>query len=404
MIRSSKLSIKFANEHRKQDLLCFLAEQRRVISEFIGILWDEPKIPTLLPKETTSKVSSWLSARAMQAAGKQASAIVRGTQQKQKQRLFVIKKLMKEGKNPVRLQRIYDRTQTSMPKPENIEVELDSRFVKVNMKNDTSFDIWMELRSLGNKMKIDLPLKKSNHFVLWEKQGEMLKGVRLSNSKATFMFEIPDVPKKDNGNTLGLDIGEITVVTTSDGQASKKDIHGWTLNRITEKLARQKKDSGAFGKTQRHRTNYINWTINQLDLSNTKELKIEDITKLRYKRRSSRRLSHWTYTEIFGKLERLCEETGVQLLKVSPTYTSQRCSKCGWVRKANRKGKLFSCNRCGYRTDADLNASRNLELTLPGIPKAIRLKRLNLSGFYWMPEGLFSGDGTEPIVPCTQKT
>ena len=87
-------------------------------------------------------------------------------------------------------------------------------------------------------------------------------------------------------------------------------------------------------------------------------------------------------------------DAGVQIHYVNPIYTSQRCSQCGWVRKTNRKGKRFKCDKCGYEHDADLNAAVNVRkilslkfnkvsLPLLGITQKQRLRRSNVKGFYW---------------------
>ena len=81
----------------------------------------------------------------------------------------------------------------------------------------------------------------------------------------------------------------------------------------------------------------------------------------------------------------------------------KRCSQCGWVRKANRKGKVFTCNLCGFTEDADLNAAFNLELDLYEIPYWVRQQRINRSGFYWLEDGLYDV-GHESIVRGTEKT
>src|ERR1035437_10738255 len=93
MIRSSKTSLKFSNKSKLEELSLVITEYRSVIKQFIDLLWDLEKIPILIAKEITSKVKTWLSARAIQCAGKQASGIIRGTKQKQKQRQFVVKQL-----------------------------------------------------------------------------------------------------------------------------------------------------------------------------------------------------------------------------------------------------------------------------------------------------------------------
>ena len=94
-------------------------------------------------------------------------------------------------------------------------------------------------------------------------------------------------------------------------------------------------------------------------------------------------LSHWTYKNIFEKVKSYCNECGVHVHEVNPTYTSQRCSSCGWTRKTNRKGKQFKCGKCGFAADADLNASTNISLPLAAISRQQRLKQINRLGFYW---------------------
>ena len=108
-------------------------------------------------------------------------------------------------------------------------------------------------------------------------------------------------------------------------------------------------------------------------------------------------LSHWTYTEIFDKIRSEAQKQGVLVYELNPTYTSQRCSVCGWVRKSNRVGKQFKCTSCGFTADADLNAAQNLAFDLPSIDRKKRLRQDNRKGFYWNVKG------QEPIVPTTQK-
>jgi transposase len=116
----------------------------------------------------------------------------------------------------------------------------------------------------------------------------------------------------------------------------------------------------------------------------------------------NRYLSHWAYALIKDKLIRLGETEGFCVSEVPNEFRSQRCSSCGWVRKANRKGKTFKCTSCNFSHDADLNAASNLALDLFKVPFWVRLKKLNKEGFFWKPDGLFSLC-QEPIVPDAQK-
>ena len=216
------------------------------------------------------------------------------------------------------------------------------------------------------------------------------------------MLNIPDTPIKKEGKVIGIDIGQKTCLSVSNGQQIETDPHGHTYMSICKELARKKKGSKGFLRKQKHRTNFINYCVNKVNFEGVKELRIEKIRQLRTGKRTSRLLSGWSYKEIFDSLKAKAMALGVHVTELSPTYTSQRCSKCGWVRKSNRKGKVFKCGNCGYTADADLNASFNISLELPAIPKEVRLKELNRKGFFWNPSGI-AFDCHEHIVRDARK-
>lgn len=398
MIRSSKVSLKFANTGKKDQLGLFLDEYTRVVGQFVALLWERSatqNIPMLLPRSLTEQVRTWLSARALQAAGKQASGIVRGTRQKQKQRGYVYQKLLAEGKNKQanRLKQIIDQAQVGCPESVGSYAELDSRFIKTVMDADGHFDGWVELGSIGDRLKIKLPFRQTAHLNKLKQSGQMLAGCRLSKNAVVFNFNLPDVPAKQNGQTLGIDIGMNKAFTCSDSQMAGADQHGHTLASICTKLARKKSGSRAFGAAQSHRTNYVNWSLNRLDLDGVKTIVVEKIANLRRGRKTSRYLNRFTYTEIFRKITDRAVLTGVQIRTVDPQFTSQRCSCCGWVRSTNRKGESFRCGSCGFTADADLNAAINIGAQLVALPPQARQRKLNKIGFYWAEVG------AEPIVP-----
>ena len=397
IIRSTKTSNKFANTNKKEELKTFIYEYTNVVKFFIDELWPLKDLQSLIPKDITNKASTWLSKRAIQAAAKQASGIVRGTKQKDKKRKYVLKQLREEGyfKKARKLQKVIEKHPISKPELKSVCPELDSRFVQISLENDTSYDGWLTLSSLGNKLKLVLPFKKTKHFNKMLSKGTIKTGIRLSKSGFTFMFDIPITPKKTSGSKIGLDIGATNLYTCSDRQVAKEDKHGHTLSSIMMKLKRKRKGSKGFQRAASHRENYINWSINQLNLDKVETLKIENIKYLRFKQNKGRYLSHFVYTNIFDKIGERCLASGVQIKRVNPTYTSQRCSECGWVRKSNRKGTQFRCTSCGFTAGADLNASFNIALDLPAIGRRERLLHKNRVGFYW------HAISKESIVPCT---
>ncbi|PWI48245.1 hypothetical protein CEE45_08015 [Candidatus Heimdallarchaeota archaeon B3_Heim] len=52
---------------------------------------------------------------------------------------------------------------------------------------------------------------------------------------------------------------------------------------------------------------------------------------------------------------------GMTVVRVNEAYTSQMCSKCGYIDKKNRKSRgSFYCLQCGVHLHADINAASNI--------------------------------------------
>ena len=61
-----------------------------------------------------------------------------------------------------------------------------------------------------------------------------------------------------------------------------------------------------------------------------------------------------------GLVEYKLQWRGGRLIKVPASYTSQKCSACGFVHADNRKGEQFRCLACGHEEHADINAAKNI--------------------------------------------
>jgi transposase len=60
-------------------------------------------------------------------------------------------------------------------------------------------------------------------------------------------------------------------------------------------------------------------------------------------------------------VRRLQDKAPGRVEKVSPAYTSQRCSACGHIAAESRKSQaLFACVACTFACNADVNAARNI--------------------------------------------
>ena len=60
-------------------------------------------------------------------------------------------------------------------------------------------------------------------------------------------------------------------------------------------------------------------------------------------------------------VRRLQDKAAGRVEKITPHYTSQRCSACGHMDPESRESQaVFRCTACGFAGDADVNAARNI--------------------------------------------
>ncbi len=78
------------------------------------------------------------------------------------------------------------------------------------------------------------------------------------------------------------------------------------------------------------------------------------------KRGLNRSISDASWGELFAKITWLAAKVGKPVLAVNPKHTSQECSSCGHISKANRDGEKFVCEECGHIDHADTQASRTI--------------------------------------------
>ena len=423
-IRTSTLSLKYSNRNKLDELNSFIQEYKRVANLYLDYIWNNniqisfPKknkivtykfnnknhlnLPMMLSNVEINKqinLETNLTARSLKCCLTQVLSIVRGNIEKQKKRQFIINKLRSKSKKISKNLRKAIRNKPGKPNLDNLKPELNSVCVDFKETNN-NFDAFIKLKSFINirSKSIKFPVKFHKQYNKWSKQGKRLNSFLFSPNSVDIRYEI-ERDKKTKGKIIGADQGLKTIVTLSDKQITqKKDKDNYTLEIITDKLTRKQKGSKAFLKTQEHRKNFIHWSINQLNFKKIKEFRLEKVKGLRYKTKCSRYLSHWTYTNIEDKLKRVCEEEEVLLTLQNSVYRSQRCSKCGLVRKSNRKGKVYLCKNCGLEIDADLNASLNHQQDIPDVPWDLRKLKLNRSGFFWKSDGFFSLTGEKLTV------
>jgi IS605 OrfB family transposase len=89
-------------------------------------------------------------------------------------------------------------------------------------------------------------------------------------------------------------------------------------------------------------------------------IQLEDLSGIT-EGKKDRFLKHWTYFDLQNKIKSKAMEKGINVISIDPKYTSQRCSRCGYIDKENRPEQaLFLCQSCGFKANADHNAALNI--------------------------------------------
>ena len=108
---------------------------------------------------------------------------------------------------------------------------------------------------------------------------------------------------------------------------------------------------------------------------------VEDLTNVtfdtvRNRKKESRYEHHsWAFYQLQQDIAYKAREHGSYLIKVNPAYTSQRCPRCGVIRKENRDktNHIYHCNNCHYQSNDDRVAAMNIvqlgQLKQQGIKK-----------------------------------
>lgn len=225
----------------------------------------------------------------------------------------------------------------------DLTLVLDYRFIELEKsKNSKSFDYWLKLATLEKGKPILISIKSYDYAQQYFKDWQLLKGGRLlkrNNNwflELTFQKETPN--KKEKGKVIGLDIGIKKLITTSEGKEYGKDIE-----RLMEKIQRKEQKSKAFIRALKERDYYINRVVKNLNWNKLKTIIMENIKNIKQNTKKERKLrksfrtkfQRWAYSQLLKRIKLTAEAAGVHLQLVSPTYTSQTCSQCGFVHKLN---------------------------------------------------------------------
>ncbi len=85
---------------------------------------------------------------------------------------------------------------------------------------------------------------------------------------------------------------------------------------------------------------------------------VEDLAWLAGRKGKSGKGGYWSYARQQADLQHSLARKGISLKKKNPSYSSQKCSKCGEVLK--HSGRIVWCSFCKKTLDRDFNAAMNM--------------------------------------------
>lgn len=210
----------------------------------------------------------------------------------------------------------------------------------------------------------------------------------------------PEQHKLDKNKILGVDMGEtVALYASSLGEYGSLRLDGGEITAFADKVEARRRSlqrqaavcgEGRIGHGTKTRVDNVYKTREKIanfrDTINHRyshalveyavknqygTIQMEDLSGIRQDTDFPKFLRHWTCYDLQSKIEAKAKEKGIEVVKVKPAYTSQRCSRCGNIDKDNRPSQAkFRCTQCGYETNADFNASQNLSIR--GIDKLIK--------------------------------
>lgn len=193
---------------------------------------------------------------------------------------------------------------------------------------------------------------------------------------ACFACEVEAQPLPQTGQSIGIDVGISSLITTSEGD--KVDNPKWYkagqagLRVIQRRVSRRKKGGSnrrkAVHQLQRQhekvtnqRKDFLNKLarnlIEQNDLIAIEDLQVRNMVRNRHLSKSIMD-SGWGYFR--QRLEAKAVEAGRIVVTVPPAYTSKTCSDCGSIfEHLTLSDRWVTCD-CGLSLDRDHNAALNI--------------------------------------------
>jgi putative transposase len=200
------------------------------------------------------------------------------------------------------------------------------------------------------------------------------------------VVQVPDGTPIPPTDFLGVDLGVINLATTSDGTThSGEDVEACRTRytKYRQRLQRAahvaqmgskrpknirralKRNARREARFRRDTNHVMSKTLVAAAQGTERGIALEDLQDIRERTRFRKpqraRMTGWAFAQLRFFVEYKAQLAGVPVVLVDPKHTSQECSACGHIARANRQRQArFSCKQCGYTTNADVNAALNI--------------------------------------------
>ena len=379
MTRTSKHSLKFCNKSKLEELDQMFALYESSLKTYFDLM-KSGKLPIQKFLSTKDCPECAIKhSRFKQLVYKAASEMVRSQLAQLRERVFsrykrAFKYCLKKNKFKNFTEKHFHELNINYLKRlkfdlKNVSIVLNENLFDIELcENGQEFNefvrIFTPVFKEGKKRAktICLPVKWHKHslkFKNWDRK----KSIQLQRIDGkyflNFIYEKENAKKKDNQKKIGIDLGYHKLIADSDGK-----FYGQDLADVYKKLARKKRGSKKYERLLAFKKNEVNRLTKKFVEEHTDtDIVCEDLKNVKHKssfyKSVNNKLQYWSYRQVIDKLESLSESKGFTLIKVDPSYTSQTCSNCGAVIKANRDGEHYHCS-CGLEIDADTNAAINI--------------------------------------------
>ncbi len=274
-------------------------------------------------------------------------------------------------------------------------IQANANVATLEPSHDSTFDYWLQISTLEFRKPLLVPVKLAAYHkeqITDPKTGKVRKlntSVQLNKREDGWWLtlsydETIKVQTEPDAPVVGIDVGIANFVTTSDGkhygtfhgklrERQKRDREKRRrkakLRKCLEKKGVQKlpSTSNKSGKRLiRHVRQEINRAVNQCFKEHQGcQFAYEHLSVATMKHKARAMNAYMRAANLAHLPEQIAwnaAKRGVQATRVKSAYSSQECSMCHYVDRANRPNQqTFCCRVCGYRAHADLNAAMNIQ-------------------------------------------